>query len=50
MRRELEVPTSDWSNRMSNFKKTSLASIEKKYKVLQTQESYVDKARLFLLI
>ncbi|TIC10351.1 hypothetical protein E3Q10_02841 [Wallemia mellicola] len=40
MRRELEVPTSDWSNRMSNFKKTSLASIEKKYKVLQTQESY----------
>lgn len=44
--RDLERPTNEWSIRLSNLKKSSLATIEKKYKVLQTQESYVDKVRL----
>ncbi|TIA70627.1 hypothetical protein E3P92_02586 [Wallemia ichthyophaga] len=43
--RDLERPTNEWSIRLSNLKKSSLATIEKKYKVLQTQESYVDKAK-----
>ena len=48
MRRDLEAETSDWVNRMHSFKKSSLASIEKKFKVLQTQENYVEKVSVIV--
>ena len=48
MRRDLEAETSDWVNRMHTFKKSSLASIEKKFKVLQTQENYVEKVSVII--
>ena len=48
MRRDLEAETSDWVNRMHSFKKSSLASIEKKFKVLQTQENYVEKVSVII--
>ena len=50
MRRELEVPATDFIAKQVQHKKTSQAAIEKAFKTKQAQESFVAKVETAFLI